>query len=144
MKRQMMMIWFCVIALASVAPVQAENKKSGEKRYVIIHADDAEVSITVAYAGAGSTLWARDINRVSTRVARIGGEVGIVGDAQRVAVECVDMVVEITGIEAHAPIQGRIPPSARSGSHRPAVTMCSTSAEATSTRSRCIRRKSWV
>ena len=47
MKRQMMMIWFCVIALASVAPVQAENKKSGEKRYVIIHADDAGMSHSV-------------------------------------------------------------------------------------------------
>ncbi len=50
MKHQLLLTWFCVIAATSVASVQAEHKETGEKRYLIIHADDAGMSHSVNQA----------------------------------------------------------------------------------------------
>lgn len=49
MKRQLLLVCFCVVTLTSIASVQAESKKE-EKRYVIIHADDAGMSHSVNQA----------------------------------------------------------------------------------------------
>lgn len=49
MKRQLLLLCFSVVALTGIASVQAENKKE-EKRYVIIHADDAGMSHSVNQA----------------------------------------------------------------------------------------------
>lgn len=50
MKRKMTLLLFLVVSLGFLSEVQAENKKPDEKRYVIIHADDAGMSHSVNLA----------------------------------------------------------------------------------------------